>query len=87
MNLLLLHHLETVRSITLKVLSSVTEQESLVTPDGFSNNIFWNLGHIVYIQEKLVFELAGKKNQLPASYERLFALKQNLLNGRKHLLP
>ncbi|MBN8435444.1 DinB family protein [Priestia flexa] len=73
MNLLLLHHLETVRSITLKVLSSVTEQESLVTPDGFSNNIVWNLGHIAYIQEKLVFELAGKKNQLPASYERLFA--------------
>ncbi|MED3824644.1 DinB family protein [Priestia flexa] len=87
MNLLLLHHLETVRSITLKVLSSVTEQESLVTPGGFSNNIVWNLGHIAYIQEKLVLSLLERKiNCLPhmSDYSRL---KQSLLNGRKHLLP
>ncbi|MDT2046257.1 MULTISPECIES: DinB family protein [Bacillaceae] len=73
MNSLLLHHLETVRSITLNVLSTVTEEEGLLTPNGFSNNIVWNLGHIAYIQEKLIFELAGQKNQLPASYEQLFA--------------
>ncbi len=77
MNTLLLHHLETVRSITLNVLSSVTEEESLLTPNGFSNNIVWNLGHIAYIQEKLVFELAGQKNQLPPSYEQLFAAGTN----------
>ncbi|MEK1832717.1 DinB family protein [Priestia megaterium] len=32
----------------------------------------WNLGHIAFIQEKLVFGLAGEPMQTPESYESFF---------------
>lgn len=41
-------------------------------PSGFNNSIRWNLGHILYVQEQIVFGLAGEQMAFPKSYEGLF---------------
>ncbi|WP_404328348.1 DinB family protein [Mesobacillus maritimus] len=38
-------------------------------PEGFNNNIHWNLGHLLWITEKFLFKENG---QLPANYEEYF---------------
>ncbi|WP_269224249.1 MULTISPECIES: DinB family protein [Flavobacterium] len=46
-----------------KMLSSYFENYTLEQlnkiPDGFSNNLIWNLGHIVVTQQLLVYKLSG----------------------------
>jgi hypothetical protein len=46
-----------------KILSSYFENYTLEQlnkiPEGFSNNLIWNLGHIVVTQQLLVYKLSG----------------------------
>lgn len=43
-------------------------------PDGFSNNLVWNLGHILVVQQLLVYGLSGQPLHIPqklvAAYQR-----------------
>ncbi|MBC2839424.1 DinB family protein [Robiginitalea sp. SC105] len=34
-------------------------------PDGFSNNLIWNLGHILVVQQLLVYGLSGQVLHIP----------------------
>lgn len=66
-------HMDTTRALTLKVLDATPEELADVVPQGYSNSIRWNLGHIVYIQERLAYEVGGQPIHLPEIYARLFA--------------
>lgn len=83
---MILKHMDVVRGITISILEKTTEEAADITPKGFNNNIRWNLGHIAFIQEKLVFGLAGEPMQTPESYESFLAQEQNLPIGRRLLL-
>ncbi|TYR81550.1 DinB family protein [Priestia megaterium] len=76
MEKLILDHLETVRGITensiKKITRKISEEKVNIIPNGFNNNIRWNFGHIAYVQEKLVFMLAGEEMKIPSHYEQLF---------------
>ena len=37
-------------------------------PDGFSNNLIWNLGHILAVQQLLVYGLSGQPLQIPQKF-------------------
>ena len=43
-------------------------------PDGFNNNLFWNLAHIIVVQQMLVYNLSGLpmviSNEMVAKYKR-----------------
>lgn len=66
-------HLDTVRALTLRVLDATPEELADRVPEGYANSIRWNLGHIVYIQERLAYEVAGESIHLSENYARLFA--------------
>lgn len=51
--------LETSRKVYLKILESYSLEQLNKIPDGFSNNLIWNLGHIVVSQQGLVYRLSG----------------------------
>lgn len=46
-----------------KVLLQLLENHSLAQlnkiPDGFANNLIWNIGHIITVQQMLVYKLSG----------------------------
>lgn len=51
--------LNTNRQIYLKMLEKYSLDQLNTIPDGFSNNIIWNIGHIVVIQQVLIYRLSG----------------------------
>ncbi|MDQ0192831.1 DinB family protein [Paenibacillus wynnii] len=72
MDQLLFKQLEFVRLLTIKAVEGISEQTLDIIPEGFNNNLRWNLGHIYLVQEKLAFQLADLPMQLPESFGRLF---------------
>lgn len=47
------------RNVLLSFLSELSEEQLNFIPDGFKNNIIWNIGHIVVVQQLLVYRLSG----------------------------
>lgn len=47
------------RKILYKILKNTPREQLLETPDGFRNNIWWNIAHVVVTQQLLVYKLSG----------------------------
>ncbi|GED53373.1 DinB family protein [Brevibacillus borstelensis] len=63
-------HYDVVRSLTLATLQATKEEQADIVPEGFSNNIRWNIGHVLFTQDALLY--GGKAPHLPESYAALF---------------
>jgi len=46
-------------------------------PQGFHNNLHWQLGHVLTIADELVFTLSGAASRLPPNYKTYFASGTN----------
>lgn len=62
-----------VRNVTLHIVKDVTESQADALPEGFNNNIRWNLGHIYLVQELFAFHFAQEPVQIPEGFSELFA--------------
>jgi hypothetical protein len=49
----------TSRKIVSQILENYTLEQLNTIPQGFSNNLIWNIGHIVVVQQMLVYKLSG----------------------------
>lgn len=47
------------RNILFKFLEDNSLDQLNKIPDGFANNLIWNIGHIVVVQQMLVYKLSG----------------------------
>lgn len=47
------------REILLHYLTTVSEEKLLAIPEGFNNNIWWNIAHTVVTQQVLVYKFSG----------------------------
>lgn len=50
---------ETSRMSYLKIIENYSLEQLNKIPEGFSNNLIWNLGHIIVSQQGLVYRLSG----------------------------
>ena len=50
---------ETNRKLYLKLIENYSLEQLNKIPEGFSNNLAWNLGHIIVAQQGLVYRLSG----------------------------
>ncbi|WP_100374267.1 DinB family protein [Bacillus sp. FJAT-45037] len=64
--------LHTWRRFTLKTLKLVDNAQVDKIPDGFNNNIRWNAGHILVIQDRLTVQMLGLEPSYPEGYDRYF---------------
>lgn len=62
-----------VRQNTLNEIKDLPEEKADQKPEGFSNTIRWNLGHIYTVQNVLLSKFGGKNIETPARYLELFA--------------
>ncbi|WP_199621973.1 DinB family protein [Paenibacillus alkalitolerans] len=69
-----------VRSQTLKLMDGVTEELAERIPDGFRNNIRWNLGHIYVVLERFAFQYIGLPQHLPEGFKERFEYGTSPLN-------
>lgn len=64
----------TSRNVLLKFLDECTLEQLNTIPEGFKNNIIWNIGHIVVVQQMLVYNLSGLpmmvSDELVAKYKK-----------------
>lgn len=49
----------TSRNMISKIMENHTLEQLNKIPEGFSNNLIWNVGHIVVTQQLLVYKLSG----------------------------
>ena len=49
------------REILLQLIEGLSEAQLNIIPNGFKNNIAWNLGHIFVTQQLLTYKLSGLK--------------------------
>jgi hypothetical protein len=49
----------TSRKMLSRFFDNYTVEQLNVIPEGFSNNLIWNLGHVVVAQQMLVYKLSG----------------------------
>ena len=47
------------RTIFLNFLETLTIKQLNTIPEGFNNNIFWNIKHVIITQQLLIYELSG----------------------------
>lgn len=62
----LFNQLNTYRQETLQLVENITEVEADIIPEGFNNNIRWNLGHI-YLDQYLWIQAVTKEKSEEAS--------------------
>jgi len=61
------------RDLLEKIFDSLTLEELLHIPEGFSNNILWNIGHVIAVQQLLVYKRSGIETFVPGSFVKNFA--------------
>ncbi|WP_163409952.1 DinB family protein [Flavobacterium ajazii] len=62
---------KTIREIFLKVLDNHSLEQLNKIPQGFNNNLIWNIAHCVSAQQSLVYKLSG----LPSKVSEEFITK------------
>ncbi len=60
------------RNVFLRLLESFNLQQLNKIPEGFSNNIIWNIAHIVVTQQILVYELSGLPLQVSETMKEMY---------------
>ena len=65
---------ETSRGLYKNFLDSYSLEQLNTIPAGMSNNLIWNMGHVIVSQQKLVYALSGLPMHIPDS---LFEKYQN----------
>ncbi|WNF22276.1 DinB family protein [Mesobacillus jeotgali] len=72
MSELLFKQFELTRGSFLKNIEGITAEQASVQPEGFNNNIHWNIGHVLTVTEQFMMGFPKKSNHLPANYIELF---------------
>lgn len=60
------------RQNILSITQALSPDQLTFIPQGHKNNILWNLGHVVSIQQLLVYRAAGLPVSVPDSFLKLF---------------
>ncbi|MDR3600074.1 MAG: DinB family protein [Desulfosporosinus sp.] len=68
----LFNQLKVVRSNTINEVKELSESQVDTIPEGFNNNIRWNLGHVYLVQERFAFGFTQEPMQMPDEFTDLF---------------
>ena len=63
---------KTSRKIFAEYFDKYTLAQLNTTPAGFSNNLIWNIGHVIVAQQSLVYRLSDVPIQIPAAMVELY---------------
>lgn len=60
------------RKLLHKILDDTPKEQLLEIPEGFRNNIWWNIAHVVVTQQLLVYKFSGLQMRVPEEYVAKF---------------
>ena len=64
--------LKNIRTLTSKVVADFSHEQLIMIPQDFKNNIMWNVGHIITVQQMLTYGLAGHELKIDASWVPMY---------------
>ena len=50
---------QTSRNVLVRFIENHSSEQLNIIPPGFTNNLIWNIAHIIVVQQMLVYKLAG----------------------------
>ncbi|MTH17079.1 DinB family protein [Flavobacterium sp. LC2016-01] len=59
---------KTIREILLKILDNHSLEQLNKIPEGFSNNLIWNIAHCVSSQQVLIYKLSGLTSKVSEEF-------------------
>jgi hypothetical protein len=59
---------ESSRKLLYRLIENLTLEQLNMIPTGFNNNIIWNIGHIIVVQQMLVYNLSGLQMKTSADF-------------------
>ncbi|MEM7799790.1 MAG: DinB family protein [Chloroflexota bacterium] len=65
-----LHKLSTTRIYN--AVEALTPDEWFAMPTGFDNNIAWNIGHLLFVQQMILYRRSGLTPNVPETYGPMF---------------
>lgn len=80
---------ETNRLLFLKLVNELSFKQLNTIPDGYNNNIIWNIGHIITVQQALIYKSSGLdiclseevfNNYKPGSFPNKNISKENIMD-------
>lgn len=60
------------RKLLYKILDNTPREQLLEIPNGFRNNIWWNIAHVVATQQILVYRFSGLQARIPERFVEKF---------------
>ena len=75
--------LNIIRANTWKAIEGYSEEQLNKIPEGFGNNIAWNLGHMVATQQILCYKIGGAETIIPESFLALYKKDTSPKNWEK----
>lgn len=60
------------RKLLIRLMEHLSLEQLNKIPDGFSNNIIWNIGHVWVVQQMITYKLSGLEMHIPDSWIPLF---------------
>lgn len=66
-----------VRGNALKAIANLSEEQLHIVPNGFNNNIIWNLGHMVATQQMLCYRLGNEQYVIPKEFVKKYSIGTN----------
>ncbi|GEM_PF-2244766 len=70
----LLKDFSDLRAFNLKFLGNIGAEEAMRMPEGFRNNLHWQLGHLLYTQGVTLYEWCGQPSPIPRGFAAYFGL-------------
>ncbi|MEM7028914.1 MAG: DinB family protein [Chloroflexota bacterium] len=67
-----IHILKETRRLLLMAIKNLSEEQFFMIPEGFDNNIAWNLGHIISVQQRLTYGRSQREMDMPAELSAMF---------------
>ena len=61
-----------IRQDVLRAIEGLTSDQMTAIPGGASNNILWNIGHVLYDQYNVLYRVCGLPDPLPQNYQGWF---------------
>ncbi|TGE31246.1 DinB family protein [Desulfosporosinus sp. Sb-LF] len=68
----LFDQLKVIRNNTINAVKELSERQVDSVPEGFNNNIRWNLGHVYVVQERFAFGFIKEPMLMPEGFTELF---------------
>lgn len=65
-----LHVFEKTRQSIRKSINNLTDVQLLTTPTGFANNILWNIGHVITLQQAMIYGRSGLPTEIDSPLMR-----------------